>query len=242
MNAKTAPKYIELKNAILADIQQGVYKEGDLLPSERELIEIFNVSRITVRRALDELEREDFVYRVKGKGSIVKFPDRKQDLFALTSCTQDIIRLGMTPSRKVIRQIIQTTTDETRNELKLSPNDTLYTLERVYLADGEPVNLTTTNIPYKYVPGIEKYDFSQVSLYEVLESRYTIEIIRSTRSISAVIAPDEVYEHLQCKLKDPLLLFNCVVFGKVGGKEVPIESFVCYYRSDKFGFYINQVR
>lgn len=242
MRQSGAPKYSVVKRAIVRDIEEEVYTIGQMLPSERELIDTYGVSRITVRRALAELEAEGYIYRVQGKGSFVKDEQHRQDLFSLTSCTQDIIRQGMSPSRQVIVSEVTLPNKMRQNELCLNDGDRVFKLKRVYLADDEPINLTTTYLPYKYMEGIERFDFSKTSLYDVLENKYNIKIKRAVRTIEAVSAHDEVARLLHVAENIPLLLFKCVIFGKVGGREVPIETFKCYYRSDRFSFSINQVR
>lgn len=239
---ESIPKYLIVKKTIISNIDNGIYHPGEMLPSERELIESLNVSRITVRRALSELEDEGYIYRVQGKGSYVKGEQNRQDLFSLTSCTQDIIRLGMTPSRHVIDMQVMKADKKRQNELQLNDNEKVFHLERVYLADDQPINLTSTYLPYKYLEGIEKFDFSKLSLYDVLENKYNIRIKRATRFVEAVLAHDEVCELLDVQNNVPLILFRCIIYGEVNGKETPIETFKCYYRSDRFSFCINQVR
>ncbi len=242
MIESNGPKYSKVKQTIIRNIEDELYTVGQMLPSERELIDTYGVSRITVRRALAELEAEGYIYRVQGKGSFVKGEQHRQDLFSLTSCTQDIIRQGMSPSRKVYACEVTTPNKRQQNELYLNDGDKVFKLKRVYLADDEPVNLTTTYLPYKYIEGIERFDFSKASLYDVLESKYNIKITRAIRTIEAVSAYEETARLLHVAENVPLLLFKCVIFGEVGGREVPIETFKCYYRSDRFSFCINQVR
>lgn len=242
MRESFAPKYSFVKQAIVRNIEEEVYAVGQMLPSERELINTYGVSRITVRRALSELEAEGYIYRVQGKGSFVKGEQHRQDLFSLTSCTQDIIRQGMSPSRQVIASMVTMPNKKRQNELCLNDGDKVFKLKRVYLADDEPINLTTTYLPYKYMDGIERFDFSKASLYDVLENMYNIKIKRAVRTIEAVSAHEEVAHYLHVAENVPLLLFKCVIFGEVGGREVPIETFKCYYRSDRFSFSINQIR
>mgnify|MGYP003422710141 CR=1 FL=1 len=97
MRDTAIPKYVEVKRSIIQDINDEVFRVGEMIPSERELIELFDVSRITVRKAVSELENEGYLYKIQGKGTFVKEEQKKQNLFSLTSCTQDVIRLGMTP-------------------------------------------------------------------------------------------------------------------------------------------------
>ena len=237
-----APKYYMVKKRIIENIDNDVYKVGELIPSERELMETFDVSRITIRKALDVLEHEGYLYKVQGKGTYVKGEQNSQNLFSLTSCTQDVIRLGMKPSRKLISSLVMTADKKRQFKLELKEGDKVFRLCRVYYADREPINYTTTYLAYKYMPEIENFDFSQVSLYEVLESTYHIKMTHATRTVEAVIAHDEICDLLNVDDGVPLLLFQCTTYGLVNEKEVPVETFKCYYRSDKFSFFIDQVR
>lgn len=241
MAAQMLPKYYLVKRAIIQKINDEDYAVGELIPSERELIRQFDVSRITVRKAVEELEQEGYLYKVQGKGTYVKGDQNSQDLISITSCTQDVIRLGMTPSRKVVsHKLVQA--DKTRQRrLNLPDGERVFRLSRIYYADGEPINYTTTYLPHRLFEGLEAYDFSKESLYRVLETAYGVSITRATRTVEAITAHDKIAEYLDVESGVPLLLFRCTTMGVVGGKEVPIETFKCCYRSDKFKFYIHQV-
>lgn len=236
------PKYYTVKRAIIGYIDDEVYRIGEMIPSERELMQAFEVSRITIRKAIDELEREGYLYRIQGKGTFVKGEQNSQNLISLTSCTQDIERLGMKPSRRVLSSAVVPSDKKRQHTLNLKEGEPVFRLERVIYADGEPINLTTTYLAYRYVEGIEKFDFATESLYNVLERRYGITIKRAIRRVEAVIAHNEVSELLGMEEGVPLLLFQCTTYGEIGGRECPIETFKCYYRSDRFSFYINQIR
>jgi GntR family transcriptional regulator len=236
------PKYYTVKRAIIEHIDDEVYRIGEMIPSERELMQAFEVSRITIRKAVDELEREGYLYRVQGKGTFVKGDQNSQNLISLTSCTQDIERLGMKPSRRVLGSAVIPADKKRQHALNLKEGEPVFRLERVIYADDEPINLTTTYLAYRYLEGIEKHDFAKESLYGVLEKRYGITIKRAVRRVEAVIAHGEVPELLGMEEGVPLLLFQCTTYGEIAGRECPIETFKCYYRSDKFSFYINQIR
>lgn len=236
------PKYYMVKKTIIQKINDEEFPVNTLIPSERELMASFDVSRITVRKAVEELEQEGYLYKVQGKGTYVKGDQNSQDLFSITSCTKDVLRLGMTPSRKVLTCEIVTADKSRQRRLNLADEEKVFCLSRIYYADEEPINVTTAYLPYKYMPGIEQYDFSAESLYEVLEEKYGIAITRAKRTVEAVLAHDEIAEFLDVETGVPLLLFQCITSGLVAGKEVPIETFKCYYRTDRFKFYINQVK
>lgn len=242
MEELKVPKYYKVKKAIVERIDNEEFPIGTLIPSERELMALLDVSRITVRRAIEELEQEGYLYKVQGKGTYVKGDQNSQDLISITSCTQDVIRLGMKPSRKVLHSDVMLADKKRQRRLSLGEHDKVFFLSRVYYADDEPINYTRTYLPYKLFKGIETHDFSKESLYEVMEKEYGVTLSRANRSVEAVIAYDDVAEYLHVQAGVPLLLFQCTTYGVAGGKEVPVETFKCCYRSDRFKFYINQVR
>ena len=96
------PKYYLVKKAIVENIENEVYDSKDPIPSERELMETYQVSRITVRKAIDELVTEGYLYKIQGKGTYVKTDEGSSNLFSITSCTDDVLRLGMKPSKEVV--------------------------------------------------------------------------------------------------------------------------------------------
>jgi GntR family transcriptional regulator len=236
------PKYYQLKKALIKKIEMEEFKPDEPIPSERELIEIFQMSRITVRKAIDELVNEGYLYKVHGKGTYVKNDMYSQDLFSITSCTDDVLKFGMTASKKLVSAAMMKANTKRSKALNITVDDNVFCLERIQYANDEPLNFTIAYLPEKLFPGIEKHDFSSKSLYHTIEQDYGVKITKATRTIEAVLAEEDIAEYLDIEEKMPIILFGCVTYGIVNGKEVPIETFKCYYRTDKFKFYINQVR
>jgi GntR family transcriptional regulator len=234
-------KYSQVGNSIIKKIEDGTYKTGSSIPSERELIEKFGVSRITVRKAIDELVSKGFLTKVQGKGTYVKSVIHRQNLFSLTSCKTDIIKQGMTPSTYVIKAEVEEADEKIKDALELESGDKIFTLERVYYADDVPVNYTITHLPIKLFPGIDKIDFKNSSLYETLENNYGTKLIEATRTVEAILPEKKIAEMLDLNSTCPVLLFEATTIGEVNGVQCPIENFTCNYRSDRFKFYIHQV-
>ena len=241
MEEERQPKYYLLKRTIVRKIESEEYEEKSPIPSERELMEQFKVSRITVRHAIDELVAEGYLYKVQGKGTYVKAENNMQDLFSITSCTNDVLRLGMTPSRKLIMQGVEVADVKRAKKLHFSEDDEVFYMGRVIYADDEALNYTLTYLPEKIFPGIEKHDFAKNSLYKVIQEEYGVKIISAKRTIEAVLPRKDIAEYLEIDENMPVILFTCTTMGLVGGKEVPIEYFKCYYRTDACKFYIEQV-
>lgn len=236
------PKYFQLKKSIIEKIDNDEYAVGGLIPSERELMAEYDMSRITVRKAIDDLVQEGYLYKVHGKGTYVKGENKGYNLLSITSCTEDIRRMGMTPSRKVLVNEVTEADKKRRRLLNLCEGEKVFHLSRIYYADEEVVNYTETYLPYRFMEGIERFDFSKLSLYEQLETEYGIHITRADRTLEAVMAHDQIASYLDLDGMIPIILFQCVTYGTAGGKEYPIETLKCYYRSDKFKFCIHQIR
>ena len=236
------PKYYLLKNIIIEKIDNEEYTSACPIPSERELMEVYQVSRITVRKAIDELVNEGYLYKVQGKGTYVKEDVGGSDLISITSCTEDVIKLGMTPSKQVLEfKLIQADAKRAK-VLEITKQDKVYKLGRVLCADKEPLNITITYLPEKIFPELDKHSFDKESLYETIQEKYGVKITKAKRTIEAILAKGDIAEQLDIEEGSPIMLFRCVTFGKVNGKEMPIEYFKCFYRTDKFKFYIDQVR
>lgn len=235
-------KYVALKKILIDKITKSEYKVDEAIPSEHELMQIYQMSRITVRKAIDDMVNEGYLFRVQGKGTYVKNDENLHDLFSIVSCTEDIMSKGMSVSRKVVSAEISSPEKQITDHLHIQPNDPVFRLERVFFANELPLNYTKAYLPYYLLPGIEATDFSKNSLYSTLETKYEIKIKNAKRTLEAVLADDKIAKHLSVKAGQPLILFQCETMGEIDGEEVTIEFFRCWYRTDMHKFYINQVR
>lgn len=235
-------KYAVLKNIITEKINNEEYGVGRLIPSERELMEMFSVSRITVRKAIDDLVNEGYLFRIQGKGTYVKREEVPHDLFSIMSCTEDIKKRGMVPSVRMISATVVPADKRLCRVMQLPAESLVFRLERVYYADNSPLTYAIAYLPLDLFPGLDQHDFSKESLYTVLETVYGTKITQARRTLEAVLARDKSAEYLAVKPGSPLLLFRANTLGEIAGQKRVIESFQCSYRTDLHKFYIDQVR
>ncbi|MDD3404530.1 MAG: GntR family transcriptional regulator [Hespellia sp.] len=241
MNEERVPKYYLLRQELLKMIDDGTFEEGEPIMSERELIDKYHFSRITVRKAIDELVNEGYLYRIQGKGTYVKGDCPGQNLYSLNSCTSDVKRLGRNPSKKTIFAERKEADAKRAKQLNVNIGDNLFSFGRITLADNEPLNYTITYLPERLFPKLDAYDLEKESLYDVIQNNYGITISKARRTVEAVIPDLAVAGYLGIHAEMPVILFNCITYGIVLGKELPIECFRCYYKTDHYKFYIDQI-
>lgn len=237
-----SPKYFIVKKAIVENIDNDLYHSNEAIPSEKKLMELYNVSRITIRKAIDELVTEGYLYKIQGKGTYVKADEGSNNLFSITSSTEDVQKMGMIPSKKTKISRIEFASPKRAKALEISTNDQVEVIGRISYADLEPLNYTIAFLPEKIFPGLTEYDLEHESLYKLINDQYGVRITKARRTIEAVLAKDEIAKYLELEEGMPVILFRCVTYGIVNGKETPIEYFKCYYRTDKYKFYIDQIR
>ncbi|MHC1748650.1 MAG: GntR family transcriptional regulator [Cellulosilyticaceae bacterium] len=237
------PMYYQLKKIIIDMIENEEIKEEEAIPSEPKLMQTYHLSRTTVRKAIDELVNEGYLYRKQGKGTFVKGRGFEQGLIKLSGCSEDIKRFGLTPKPHLLQACIKTPSKKVAKMLEIKEEEPTFFMERVVYGDDMPINKNKSYIPYHLAPGIEKIDFNKESLYKVLEKDYKIVIRRAIRTVEAILANEEVALQLQVDEGAPVMLFKGQVFAlAANGKEVIVEYFEAIYRSDQFKFYIEQHR
>lgn len=234
------PKYEIVKDDLIEKINSGHYAPESQLPSENQLIDIYKVSRVTIRHAIDELYLADYVEKRQGKRTYVRGSRKPQELSKISSYTEEIIRQGMTPSRKLISSQLRLATEEEQTRLQLDKADAVYSLKRIIYADGLPLCYTDTSLPYKFFRDIEKINFEENSLYKIIEDKYKIEISSSSLKLRAVGANSVVSKYLDIEKHSPVLLSTAITNGIVNDELLPIEYFKTYYLTDVFEYTLYQ--
>lgn len=207
---------------------------GSAIPSERELATRFGVSRMTLRGAVDELVRDGHLSRRHGSGTFVAKPKIAKQ-FYVTSFTEDMRSRGMTASTQVLSIARKPAGARLGARLQLSPEDTVVTVGRLRLADGEPMALEWLSVPDALVPGLTRDDLC-TSFYVLLESRFGIVIDGGQQTIEPTVTDDETSRLLGVPLHSPALFVDRVTW--TANRQV-IESVETVYRGDRYRFTVD---
>jgi GntR family transcriptional regulator len=226
------PLYVQIKDLLQTQIETGAYVIGQRLPSERELAQRFNVSRMTARQALQSLAQEGLTSSRVGKGTFVSPPRINQELRTLTSFSEDMRERGMAPNSRVVRAEVVQADREIAGRLHIPPKSEIVLLSRVRLADDQPLALETTHIPTAQFPGLlNHHDFSRESLYDVLQAGYGCHLVWADQMIQACMPSEAEREALNLDARTPVLRLARVTYNQY---DQPVEFVRSVYRGDQY--------
>ena len=228
------PFYHQLYEILRNNIVQGKWKSGDMLPPESELIEQYQVSRITVRQALDALVNDGLIYRQRGRGTFVAHPTVEQGLSRIISFTDDMHQRGFEPGTEVLFSGIIPAPPEIAQQLGVAPNEELVRLERLRMADGEPMSIEESHLVHRFCPGILSGDYAKTPLREALAREYDIHLAHAKQVIRAIPAPPKMADKLSVLPKSAVLFIERVSFTQ---QNIPVEFLRIHHRGDRYALY-----
>jgi GntR family transcriptional regulator len=208
------PLYYQLRETLRNRIVSGDFVPGDKLPTEEELREEFEVSLITVRRALSDLTREGLLERIPGKGTFVQRLGVERDLGQLTSFSQEMERRKLVPSNQVMRagpvKAPQRIIEALQLEDKSAP---VFCLERIRMIDDTPLMLEVAYLPAERFPNVAEIDWTQeMSLYRVMLETYHVRLVQAREFVEPVLVTEQHATLLDVKPFSPALHLETLVF------------------------------
>ncbi|RNM17381.1 GntR family transcriptional regulator [Nocardioides pocheonensis] len=218
----------EQLRARLAEMCRTSLSPGDALPSERQLCDLYGVSRTTVRDAVGQLVTEGMLVRIHGKGTFVAEPHARSQLH-LASFHEDMRRLGLTPTTVVLLAETAVPPPVTVVNLGLRSRDQALHLRRLRLADNAPISVDDAWYNLIELPGLDQLDL-HASIYQALEQRYQKPVDRAEQTVRAAEADDVVATVLGIRPGSPVLRFDRVGYHQ----DTPLEHAQSWYRSDRY--------
>src|SRR6056297_762879 len=232
------PRHEQISDWLREQIDDGAYGTDEKLPSEKEIGERFDVSRVTVRRALQTLESENYIYRRQGLGSFVKERRASQGLVRLTDFAQDMAQAGLEASSDVKHHTPESPPPDVAVHLD-TDDQKVMRLDRLRLGDDHPVAFDRTWLPMFYAQLLEEHDLEHETIYGILEREYNIPVLRGRYRITAANAEAAVADPLGVPEGEALLLIERLSLTE-GEKRVYFQR--RYYRSDRVAYELELAR
>lgn len=230
MLKKGIPRHSQISQWLRSQIEEGVFEPEEKLPSENELAKKFDVSRVTIRRALQSLESEEIIFRCQGLGSFVSDSRAPHNLLRLTDFNEDMAKAGLNATSEVHEFTVLDAPDWLLGPLQLEEGTKVMQIDRLRLADGSPVAFDSTWLPILYGQLLSKEKLKSSTIYKILEDEYDIQVIRGTYRFTAAVADAKLSSELKVNEGEPLLLIERSTFT-IGNKPIYFQR--RYYRTDK---------
>ncbi|MCO7183309.1 GntR family transcriptional regulator [Streptococcus pasteurianus] len=227
------PAYIRIHDAIKKEIDGGVWEIGQRLPSERDLADDYEVSRMTLRQAITLLVEEGILERRVGSGTYVASHRVQEKMRGTTSFTEIVRSQGKTPSSQLISYQRKTANETEIQQLQLKATDTVVRMERVRFADNIPLVFEVASIPEKLIQSFNQEDITEHFFQTLTDNGY--EIGKSQQTIYAKNASERVTNYLKVPKNHAVLALTQVSYFTDGR---PFEYVHSQYVGDRFEFYL----
>ncbi|MDT2681307.1 MULTISPECIES: GntR family transcriptional regulator [Enterococcus] len=228
------PLYIQLKEILIEYIENNM-TIGEILPTEKELEQIYGVSRMTVRNAIDELQQIGVVTKQQGRGTFVNQNKMTQDVGTIFSWSEE---MGVKQKESTT---LETTIQEVepsrkvRESLKLVPGEKVIMVSRVRAVNEEPIVIMTNYLKSKCVPGLEKNGLSSGSLYKDLEEIYGVFLEHAEEVITARSAT--AYEAAKLNIPEEAAILHVRRTSFIKNR-IPVEVVDMLVRGDRYEYFV----
>ncbi|PUA30955.1 MAG: GntR family transcriptional regulator [Cellvibrio sp. 79] len=227
------PLYNQLKELLRAQILDGTYPAESRMPSESELGDQFQVSRITVRQALGDLQKEGLIFKIHGKGTFVAKPKAFQNVSTLQGLAESLAQLG----HEVINQLLSVNfiaaDARIAERLQLNEGDKVAEIKRVRLINREPVSLEISYVPPDIGEKLQKADLITRDIFLIIENDLQLNLGHADLAIDAVLADSELTKALNVEEGAPIMRIERLTHTATGK---PIDFEFLYYRGDAFQY------
>lgn len=229
---------MQLYNEFKKNIDNKLWEKGMKLPTEHELVVQYNVSRHTIRKALDKLEQDEYINRIAGKGTFVNSKSRYK-LTSLEGFSEQMRTMGLEPSSKIIDTNLEIPSDAAGRHLNLKSNEKAFKIERLRLADNSPMCYEIAYISRDLCPDIDLLVDNNTSLYKLYEEHYNLDLNYGDLFLEAEICPKKFLDYLKIPEDSAVLKMQCIVYVD---NKTPLYFVESYYIGDKYVFFASMPR
>lgn len=232
------PLYRQIADYIRQKVDDGEWPVGSQIPTEQKLCAQFNVSRITVVKALERLVEEGILIREQGKGTFVSLPELSYESMELLSFTEEMKRKGKHPSSLVLAKKWVTPSKSIQAKLKVAADEKVWCFKRLMLADGIPLGIQTSYFPMIRFPEFITYVVDNTSLYQILQVKYGVIIGQAVETYRAVQLDEEEKDLLEVELAETGFCVERLSYAN----DEPVEFVRSIMRADHTFYTVKLVR
>ncbi|WP_082232409.1 GntR family transcriptional regulator [Halobacillus massiliensis] len=227
----SSPLYKQVAYQIKKDIVSSKLNKDEAIPSENKLAVKYDVSRVTIRQAIQLLVKEDILYKVRGSGTYVKNTKIEHDIYRLQSFTEEMLHLNQEPTNQILEFSMQQPKDSIRETLRLLEGEKVFFIRRLRCADEEPMILEETYMPVSLFPDLS-VEVMTKSKYEYVERKGYV--IKERQGEILPMTPDEeLKEILHLANDSSILSMNLWAYLE---DDTVFEFTKLYFRSEKYTF------
>src|SRR5258708_15920950 len=227
------PLYESVESALAAGIADGTMPPETQLPPEEGLVDRFKVSRMTVRKAIQNLVERGLVEVRRGKGTFVVQPKITQELTELTGFVEDMQALGRTPTARLLDKRIVAADEAVAHHLALPPGAMVVRIQRVRLADGVAMSFDETYLPREIGEKVADNDLEAEPVFALLEDKYDTPLVEAEYKLEAAAADPVAAQALQVPAGSPILLIERTSYTAANR---PVDYERLHYRADLIHF------
>ncbi|MGB6130012.1 MAG: GntR family transcriptional regulator [Psychrilyobacter sp.] len=193
---KQKTKYCKLADIIKKKVNDGEYSLGEKILTEQKLMEKYQLSRDTVRKAVDHLVKEKYLYKLQGSGTFVSEEFYSQSLLKFYSFTEEMIKRGKVPSSEIISFELVEADEKVQKKMAINSKE-IYKLIRLRLADKKPVMYETTYLNPNLLKNLSLKVLTEKPLYDIIRKDYKVNFDRAVEKFKAVIPTEDILEKLK---------------------------------------------
>jgi GntR family transcriptional regulator len=239
--ANIIPKYYQLANILRKKVENDDFKAHDAIPSERQLEEQYNLSRPTIRQAIDLLERQGYLYRVHGKGTFVSPPKLQKGILELTSFSEDMRSRGLTPGQRILEFGMEKAQGLVARQLGLTEGvDEVLRIKRLRFGDETPIGLQDS---YLHLPAGQTITREEIeehgSIYAILQEKFGLFPTEADETLEVTLATPVEADLLEVPEGSPLLLNERTLWSQ---NRQAIEFVKILYRGDRYKYLVRLTR
>jgi len=233
MSDSPMPFYAQIKEILRARILDGTYKPHQQMPSESEMMQAFKVSRITVRQALGDLQKEGLIFKIHGKGSFVSKTKAFQDLDRLQGFGEAMSRFGYETFNQLLSFKDVAANPTVAERLGVEPRTTVVEIKRVRYLNREPISVDVSYLPRPIGERLRHEDLATRDIFVILENDYRIALGNAELHIGSIPADTTLARLLRVEESSPILRIERLTFTD---DRQPLDFEYLYYRGDAFQY------